>query len=206
MNTTTAQSRKKPKPDLASIPTVAWMGEDAEGRAAIVWCKTRGQARQAAAAELERDFREVVSCRRYPQLDGFTGNLRRWQMSHGWRWECQKCDRPCYGQDEDQDLDPTITTVIDEDDHVFCCLEHCREYNAYWAMHRAIDAAILEDFKKLYPSVEVLHPSVNVGHNEWYGWVITYIGRVDVWEMVSVHQNHVWSEAQRRLQQSGAEP
>jgi hypothetical protein len=192
MLTTTSKttSKSKAKPDLSLLPTVAWMGEDYEGRGAIVWAKTRGQARAIAAAELDRDFREIVSVRRYPQLDGFTGNLRRYQMSHGWRWECQKCDRPCYGQDEGADLDPAITTVIDNDDNVFCSPACCAAYNAYWSLHRAIDAAILEDFKKLHPDVEVPFPSTSVGHNEWYGWVWTDHQQVLVWEMVSVHQQH----------------
>jgi len=183
-----ATNLKRKKPDLAVLPTVAWMGEDYEGRGAIVWCKTRGQARATAAAELDRDFREVVSCRRYPQLDGFTGNLRRWQLSHGWRWECQKCGLPCYGQEVDQELDPSITTVIDDDDHVFCSIEHCREYEAYWGLHRAIDRAILGDYRAAHPGVVRHGEYFMAGHNEWFGWVDTPNGRVTVWEMVSVHQ------------------
>ncbi len=201
MTQTSLAKASKSKPDLSRLPVVAWMGEDYEGRGAIVWCKTRGQARAAAAAELERDFQEVVSCRRYPALDGFTGNLRRWQLSHGWRWECQKCQMPCYGQEEGQELDPTITTVIDDDDHVFCCLEHCREYEAYWGMHRAIDKAILEDFKALRPGVVTYHVA---GHNEWIGWVDTTKGRVTVWEFVSVHQQYMYMPA--RHLQHGAQP
>lgn len=198
-------SRARKKPDLAALPVVAWMCEDYEGRGAIVWCKTRGQARAAAAAELDREFQEVVSCRRYPQLDGFTGNIRRYQMAHGWRWECQKCGMPCYGQDADADLDPTITTVMDDDDHVFCCLEHCREYELYWGAHRAIDAAILEDFKQLHPDKFSAGSYFVASHNEWHGWVNTMTEHVIVWEFVSVHQQHIWSQAHRRLQH-GADP
>jgi hypothetical protein len=147
-----------------------------------------------------------VSCRRYPQLDGFTGNLRRWQLANGWHWECQKCSKICYGQEEGQDLDPNITTVIDDDDHVFCCLEHCREYEAYWGMHHAIDQAILEDFKKLRPGEFREGGYFVPGHNDWHGWVNTATERVVVWEMVSVHQQSYFVAAQRRLAQSGAEP
>ncbi len=201
MTQTSLTKVSKAKPDLGALPVVAWMGEDFEGRGAIIWAKTRGQARQAAAAELECDFQEVVSCRRYPQLDGFTGNLRRYQLAHGWMWECQKCQRPCYGQEEGQDLDPAITTVIDDNDHVFCCLEHCREYEAYWGMHRAIDAAILEDFKKMRPGVDMF--LVQASHNEWHGWVNTGTEHVVAWEFVSVHQQSLY--VPRHLEH-GAEP
>ncbi len=203
MTQTSLAKSSKSKPDLSRLPVVAWMGEDYEGRGAIVWCKTRGPARKAAAAELDCDFREVVSLRRYPQLDGFTGNLRRYQLANGWRWECQKCGLPCYGQEEGQELDPTITTVIDEDDHVFCCIEHCREYEAYWGMHRSIDKAILEDFKRLRPGEYREGGYFSAGHNEWHGWVSTNTERVIVWEFVSVHQQS-WF-VPRHLQH-GAEP
>ena len=188
---TAVATKSRKKPDLSGLPVVAWMGEDYEGRGAIVWHKTRGQARKAAAAELDCEFQDVVSLRRYPQLDGFTGNLVRYQLAHGWRWECQKCQMPCYGQDADAELDPAITTVIDDNDHVFCCIEHCREYEAYWGMHRKIDAAILEDFKKQYLGPLYWFPEDGYfvpGHNEWLGWVDTPKGRVTVWEFVSIHQ------------------
>lgn len=207
MNTATITSSKKRKqPDLGALPVVAWMGENYEGRGSIVWSKTRGQARKAAAAELDCEFQEVVSCRRYPQLDGFTGNLRRWQMANGWRWECQKCSRSCYGQEIDQDLDTNITTVIDDDDHVFCCIEHCREYEAYWGMHRAIDRAILEDFKRLRPGEFCEDDYFSAGHNEWHGWVDTSTEHVIVWTMVSAHQQSFYVPMRRQLEQGGAEP
>jgi len=152
-----------------------------------VWAKTRGQAKRAAAAALECDFQEVVSLKRYPELDNFKGDLRRWLLDHGWWFECQKCGGHCYGAEEGE----TNGTVLDDQDHVFCSAKHQQEYEAYWGQMRAIDHAILQDFKKLHPDVEIPVPSVSVGHNEWYGWVdagAPLHQRVIVWEMVSVHR------------------
>jgi hypothetical protein len=191
-----AGRRKRPDPD--SLPVVAWIGEDLEGRGAIVWCRTRGQARQAAAAELDRDFREVESVRRYPALDGFTGNLRRWQLANGWRWECQQCSRPCYGQDEDQELDPSITTVIDKDDQVFCSLDCCKKYEATWALHRATDEAAREEFHRQYPGVEL----VRVWHNDSAAYAeagAPLHHHVILWEVVTVRREiwrwYPWSQS-----------
>jgi len=173
---------KKPNPDTTARPTLAFIGTNYDGMGEVVWCKTRGQAKSAAAAALGCDFQEVVSLKRYPELDNFKGDLRRWLLDHGWWFECQKCGRQCYGGEDDD----TNTTVLDEHDHVFCSPEHQQEYEAYWGMHRAIDEAVLEDFRKLYPDVPV--HAHGVGHNEWYGWVDCALGRVTVWEMVSVHR------------------
>ncbi len=115
----------------------------------------------------------------------------------------QEMRKPCYGQEEGQDLDPAITTVISDDDAVFCSIEHMREYEAYWGMHRAIDAAILEDFKALRPGEFREGGYFSAGHNEWHGWVQTATERVVVWEFVSVYQQSFY--VPRHLQH-GAEP
>lgn len=175
---------KKPKPDLGELPVVAWIGTNYDGMGEVVWCKTRGQAKSAAAAALECDFQEVVSLKRYPELDDFKGNLRQWLLDHGWWFECQKCGGRCYGAEQGEGS----TVVLDEHGHVFCSPEHQQEYEAYWGQTRAIDQAILQDFKKLHPDIEIPNPSMSVGHNEWYGWVDCALGRVTVWEMVSVHR------------------
>lgn len=192
--TPAATKPKRPRVDPATLPVVAWCGHNYDGEGEIVWCKTRGQARSQVAAELGCEFQEVASLKRYPQLDGFKGNLRQWQLANGWHFECQygRCSRTCYGCEEGE---ADCTTVMDDDDHVFCSPEHRELHAAYWGMHYAIDQAILEDFKKLHPEVEVPFPKVSVGHNEWYGWV--HAGpplnqRVNVWEMVTVHEQHIW--------------
>lgn len=132
---------------------------------------------------------EVRDLRRYPQLDGFKGNLRRWQLANGWRWECQRCGKPCVGQEEGEPDSDGPFAVLDDEDHVFCSAS-CRDtYGAYWAHHHAVDTAVREDFERAHPGVQI----VSVYHNDWGGYVnagAPLNQTVTVWEMVTVIKQH----------------
>lgn len=152
-----------------------------------MWADTRSCARVLLAAELDLDYMEVCDVRRYPKLDGFTGSLRRWQLANGWHWECQQCSKICYGQEEGQPDDEGPFAVLDDEDQVFCS-PACRDkHRDYWAAHRAIDAAVREDFERMHPGV----PVGDVWHNDHYAFVNAGapLNRcVTVWEFVTVTQ------------------
>ncbi len=71
------------------LATKAWKVSDDE-HSHIVWADHGMQARRLGAQGLERDFEEV-ECERYPQLDGFTGDLLGWMLEEGWWFECGEC-------------------------------------------------------------------------------------------------------------------
>lgn len=166
----------------------AWIGTNDDGeRQDIVWAATRNEARGSLSVKLDCPYFEVREVRRYRALDGFTGNLRRWQLANGWHWECQKCYRFAYGKEEGQSDDEGPFAVIDDDDLVFCCQQCLDDYHAYWSAHRTVDAAVREDFKQLHPGV----PIVRAWHNEYGGFVdagAPLNKLVTVWEMVTVTQ------------------
>jgi hypothetical protein len=67
----------------------AWKISDDE-RSHIVWCDHGLQAKRLGAEALELSFEEV-ECERYPQLDGFHGDLLAWMLENGWTFECGQC-------------------------------------------------------------------------------------------------------------------
>lgn len=133
-------------------------------------------------------YMEVEDLRRYPALDGGVPDgmsLRQWQMANGWRWECQNCDKPCYGSEPGEEGDGGA--VVDDDEHVFCSAGCLERYTEKWALNRAINAAIREDFERANPGVEVY----DVYHNEWYGYAVPKNkAMVTVWEFLGPHEDH----------------
>lgn len=150
----------------------AWIGGDGEGHQHVVWCDERNKARQQLANELGLQYMEVQEFGRYPQLDGFKGNLREWQLANGWHFECQQCYRYAYGREEGDDSDGEFA-ILDKDDHVFCSKKCQDKHRAYWAMHHAIDDAVAGDFLRRFSWLCLR----SVYHNEFGGFAIDSDGK-----------------------------
>lgn len=129
------------------VPRKAWIGEkDGGDVCAIVWADTRNQARSRLAGELDLPYMEIQNLRRYPQLDGFSGDLLEWQLANGWHFECHQCYKFAYGREEGEEDAEGDFAVLD-DGCVFCS-EKCRDkHKAYWGAKKAVDAAVREDFQ-----------------------------------------------------------
>lgn len=113
------------------LATKAWkVSNDDEGESHIVWCDHGMQARRLGAQGLERDFDEV-ECQRYPQLDGFTGDLLGWMLEAGWSFECWECYKRTGLEYEG--------FVRDPDDDLFCSATCAAKHHAYWAAKKKLE-------------------------------------------------------------------
>lgn len=182
---TCATKRKQGGAGAGGSPSKAWIGGDGDGHQHIVWCADRNDARARIAGELDLDYMEVRELRRYPQLDGFEGSLREWQLAHGWHFECQNCYRYAYGREEGDDSEGEFA-ILDKDDHVFCSRKCQIAYTAQWAMHHAIDDAATGDFLRRYGGMYCVR---SAHHNEYRAWVIDSEGKEhQVFEFFGPHR------------------
>lgn len=135
---------------------VAWIGRSCDHeRSAITWAKSYPSARRAIADELELSWEEVIEVSRYPQLDGFTGDLLAWQFDNGWHWECSQCFR--YATKD--------AGGVRRDERVFCCEACADKFSVEDAERRAKEAAAHERIQKrvaeMYPTATLRKAWVN---------------------------------------------
>lgn len=173
----------------------AWIVENDEGRGEIVWADTRGKARYLGSAQLDVTYAEVTSCRRYPKLDGGVPDgltLTQWLLANGWHWECQQCNRVCYGPEEGDPED--ARTVIDAKDNVFCSQRCLDQHTEKWAFEHAIDEAAAEDFRRLNPDKELDltgYRQLGVYHNVYGAWAYVKGGGTElVWEFSGPREDY----------------
>lgn len=117
------------------LATKAWKISDYDGHCHIVWCDHGLQARRLGAQGLERDFDEV-ECERYPELDGFHGDLLTWTLENGWYFECQQCYKRT-----GLEYPGFLRTA---DDRLFCSEACFTKHEAEWISKRKL----AEDFQR----------------------------------------------------------
>lgn len=147
--------RKRARAGAGGAPPVtkAWIVSDKhEGKQTIVWAPTSSRARSNGRHELDLEYTETYA-KRLPQLDGFTGDLQRWQWDNGWWFECLECYRRCSAGTEQH--------FMDEGGDVFCCPEHKQTHEAKWEAHRAMEKAAEEDLRRMHPGALINQLWVN---------------------------------------------
>lgn len=86
----------------------------------VVFAKHSVVARREGANELNIEFEDVESCRRFPELDHYAAQGRRvpWRVlveEHGWHQECAWCYGRVFSDEPDR--------VWVDDDTAYCCHE-----------------------------------------------------------------------------------
>jgi len=135
------------------LATKAWKITDDE-RCHIVWSDHGLQARRLGAEALDLQFDEV-ECERYPQLDGFTGNLLDWMLEDGWYFECSECYKHTGLGYEG--------FVRDEHDNLFCSATCSVKYRARHAEKKRLMGEFQRFAEVKYFGLDPLVSYLNTG-------------------------------------------